>query len=91
MGCNHRLVHNTVNLIKIRRYTKKCSGIETFSITSFLSRLRVKNLHLLQTIAEAVGDWYFSRDRKKEIDCAYPCDRTCKNLIPASGNSLINL
>ncbi|KAI4351726.1 hypothetical protein L6164_006052 [Bauhinia variegata] len=35
-----------------------------------------------KTIAEAVGDWYFSRNRSKEIDCAYPCDRTCKNLIP---------
>ncbi|XP_041005815.1 pectin acetylesterase 9 [Juglans microcarpa x Juglans regia] len=35
-----------------------------------------------KTIAEAVGDWYFSRRVTKEIDCAYPCDRTCHNLIP---------
>nr|KYP74789.1 Protein notum isogeny [Cajanus cajan] len=35
-----------------------------------------------KTIAEAVGDWYFSRDRTKKIDCAYPCDATCHNLIP---------
>ncbi|KAK4283075.1 hypothetical protein QN277_000070 [Acacia crassicarpa] len=35
-----------------------------------------------KTIAEAVGDWYFGRDRTKEIDCAYPCDKTCHNLIP---------
>ncbi|RYQ94048.1 hypothetical protein Ahy_B09g100249 isoform B [Arachis hypogaea] len=35
-----------------------------------------------KTIAEAVGDWYFSRTRSKEIDCPYPCDTTCHNLIP---------
>ncbi|KAJ7969943.1 Pectin acetylesterase [Quillaja saponaria] len=35
-----------------------------------------------KTIAEAVGDWYFSRNITKEIDCAYPCDTTCHNLIP---------
>ncbi|XP_020210009.1 pectin acetylesterase 9 [Cajanus cajan] len=35
-----------------------------------------------KTIAEAVGDWYFSRNTSKEIDCAYPCDSTCHNLIP---------
>lgn len=35
-----------------------------------------------RTIAEAVGDWYFGRRRiHKLIDCAYPCDRTCHNLI----------
>ncbi|EPS71601.1 hypothetical protein M569_03158, partial [Genlisea aurea] len=32
-----------------------------------------------QTIAEAVGDWYFDRRISKKIDCAYPCDRTCHN------------
>lgn len=35
-----------------------------------------------KTIAEAVGDWYFSRRNTKEIDCAYPCDSTCHNIIP---------
>ncbi|KAL8148296.1 hypothetical protein AgCh_005607 [Apium graveolens] len=34
-----------------------------------------------KTIAEAVGDWYFGRSAAKEIDCAYPCDNTCHNLI----------
>ncbi|KAK1399526.1 Pectin acetylesterase [Heracleum sosnowskyi] len=34
-----------------------------------------------KTIAEAVGDWYFERRATKEIDCAYPCDDTCHNLI----------
>ncbi|KAG2711327.1 hypothetical protein I3760_04G071800 [Carya illinoinensis] len=36
-----------------------------------------------KSIAEAVGDWYFNRRMStQEIDCAYPCDRTCHNLIP---------
>ncbi|XP_074349172.1 pectin acetylesterase 9 isoform X2 [Apium graveolens] len=34
-----------------------------------------------KTIADAVGDWYFGRRVTKEIDCAYPCDSTCHNLI----------
>lgn len=32
-------------------------------------------------IALAVGDWYFERSRVKDIDCAYPCDKTCHNLV----------
>lgn len=32
-------------------------------------------------IALAVGDWYFDRARVKAIDCAYPCDKTCHNLV----------
>ncbi|XP_059435668.1 pectin acetylesterase 12-like [Corylus avellana] len=32
-------------------------------------------------IAESVGDWYFDRVDVKAIDCAYPCDSTCHNLV----------
>ncbi|KAF3787380.1 Pectin acetylesterase 7 [Nymphaea thermarum] len=32
-------------------------------------------------IAAAVWDWYFERSEIKETDCAYPCDKTCHNLI----------
>ncbi|CAF2264226.1 BnaA04g27440D [Brassica napus] len=33
-------------------------------------------------VAETVGDWYFDRAKNiKAIDCAYPCDKTCHNLI----------
>ncbi|XP_028792359.1 pectin acetylesterase 12-like isoform X1 [Neltuma alba] len=32
-------------------------------------------------IAIAVGDWYFDRQVVKAIDCAYPCDKTCHNLV----------
>lgn len=32
-------------------------------------------------IALAVGDWYFNRAGVKAIDCPYPCDKTCHNLV----------
>lgn len=35
----------------------------------------------MQGIAESVGDWYFDRRNVKAIDCAYPCDKTCHNLV----------
>ncbi|XP_031131637.1 pectin acetylesterase 12-like isoform X1 [Ipomoea triloba] len=34
-----------------------------------------------KAIALAVGDWYFDRANVKYIDCAYPCDKTCHNLV----------
>ena len=45
-----------------------------------------------EAISKIVGDWYFGRgDVVKEIDCPYPCDKTCHNLIPASTtDSLVN-
>ncbi|XP_021730078.1 pectin acetylesterase 9-like [Chenopodium quinoa] len=36
-----------------------------------------------KTIAEAVGDWYFERNETKLIDCPYPCNSSCHNIIPA--------
>uniref|UniRef100_A0A0E0R278 Pectin acetylesterase n=1 Tax=Oryza rufipogon TaxID=4529 RepID=A0A0E0R278_ORYRU len=38
------------------------------------------------TIAELVGEWYFERGPGIEIDCAYPCDSTCHNIIPSNQN-----
>ncbi|KAF9669791.1 hypothetical protein SADUNF_Sadunf13G0001100 [Salix dunnii] len=32
-------------------------------------------------IALAVGDWYFDRAGEKAIDCPYPCDNSCHNLV----------
>ncbi|KAJ6853774.1 pectin acetylesterase 12-like [Iris pallida] len=32
-------------------------------------------------IAKSVGDWYFDRSEEKLIDCPYPCDGTCHNLV----------
>ncbi|KAL8089164.1 pectin acetylesterase 6-like [Apium graveolens] len=32
-------------------------------------------------IAKSVGDWFFDRSGVKLIDCPYPCDKTCHNLM----------
>ncbi|KAJ6796196.1 pectin acetylesterase 12-like [Iris pallida] len=32
-------------------------------------------------IAKSVGDWYFDRSEEKLVDCPYPCDKTCHNLV----------
>ncbi|CAL0300161.1 unnamed protein product [Lupinus luteus] len=34
-----------------------------------------------KAIALAVGSWYFDRAPVKDIDCPYPCDNTCHNLV----------
>lgn len=34
-----------------------------------------------KAVAIAVGDWYFDRSAVKLIDCPYPCDNTCHNLV----------
>ncbi|KAK9291313.1 hypothetical protein L1049_019258 [Liquidambar formosana] len=34
-----------------------------------------------KAIALAVGDWYFDRSGVKAIDCPYPCDKSCHNLV----------
>ncbi|XP_015570617.2 pectin acetylesterase 12 [Ricinus communis] len=34
-----------------------------------------------KAVAIAVGDWYFDRSGVKLIDCPYPCDNTCHNLV----------
>ncbi|KAK3166633.1 hypothetical protein QOZ80_1AG0048330 [Eleusine coracana subsp. coracana] len=34
-----------------------------------------------KTAAEAVGDWFFGRREVKEIDCEYPCNPTCYNVV----------
>jgi len=39
------------------------------------------SMMFVQTVAESVGDWYFDRTTVKAIDCPYPCDKTCHNLI----------
>ncbi|KAM0951276.1 putative pectinacetylesterase/NOTUM [Dioscorea sansibarensis] len=32
-------------------------------------------------IATSVGEWYFDRAGVQAIDCPYPCDKTCHNLV----------
>ncbi|WVZ23005.1 hypothetical protein V8G54_001549 [Vigna mungo] len=33
------------------------------------------------TIAKAVGDWFYGRGSFDQIDCNYPCNPTCQNLV----------
>ncbi|KAF9595238.1 hypothetical protein IFM89_038092 [Coptis chinensis] len=40
-----------------------------------------KEIVVMQGIAQSVGDWYFDRSGVKEIDCPYPCDKSCHNLV----------
>uniref|UniRef100_A0A803M2Q1 Pectin acetylesterase n=1 Tax=Chenopodium quinoa TaxID=63459 RepID=A0A803M2Q1_CHEQI len=37
-----------------------------------------------QTVAEAVGDWYFERNVTKLIECPYPCSASCYHSVPAA-------
>ncbi|KAL2922326.1 Pectin acetylesterase 2 [Bienertia sinuspersici] len=32
-------------------------------------------------ISESVGNWFFDQAETKIVDCPYPCDRTCHNLV----------
>ncbi|GJR03709.1 pectin acetylesterase 8-like protein [Tanacetum coccineum] len=34
-----------------------------------------------KTIGRAVGDWFYDRSPFQEIDCPYPCDKTCHNRV----------
>ncbi|RLN30166.1 pectin acetylesterase 5-like [Panicum miliaceum] len=53
-----------------------CQSLNSFTWHSPTSP-RVNN----KSIAEAVGDWFFDRREVKEIDCEYPCNPTCHNLV----------
>ncbi|KAK7855103.1 pectin acetylesterase 10 [Quercus suber] len=45
---------------------------------SYFHSLLVINL---QGVAESVGNWYFDRADIKAVDCPFPCDKTCHNLV----------
>nr|CAB3475069.1 unnamed protein product [Digitaria exilis] len=49
---------------------------------SWISRISPR-LHN-KTIAAAVGDWYFGREKVKYIDCEYPCNPTCSSRLPTA-------
>ncbi|KAK9165655.1 hypothetical protein Scep_000846 [Stephania cephalantha] len=34
-----------------------------------------------KSVALSVGDWFFDRVGVSAIDCPYPCDNTCHNLV----------
>ncbi|KAK9167205.1 hypothetical protein Scep_002396 [Stephania cephalantha] len=35
----------------------------------------------IKSVALSVGDWFFDRVGVNAIDCPYPCDNTCHNLV----------
>ncbi|KAK9151997.1 hypothetical protein Syun_010306 [Stephania yunnanensis] len=37
--------------------------------------------NLITSVALSVGDWFFDRVGVSAIDCPYPCDNTCHNLV----------
>ncbi|KAK9151745.1 hypothetical protein Syun_010054 [Stephania yunnanensis] len=37
------------------------------------------------SVALSVGDWFFDRVGVSAIDCPYPCDNTCHNLVSNNG------
>ncbi|KAL5859380.1 hypothetical protein ACOSQ4_000676 [Xanthoceras sorbifolium] len=44
-----------------------------------------------KSIARSVGDWYYDRVAVKAIDCPYPCDNTCHNLVQNDVTSTITI
>lgn len=38
-------------------------------------------LKYMQGIAQSVGNWFFDRAGIQAVGCAYPCDKTCHNLV----------
>ena len=51
-----------------------------FSHVKFTSETLIILVNM-QTMAEAVGDWFFDRREVKELDCAYPCNPMCHDLV----------
>lgn len=55
--------------------------------------LNIVSLLCIQTIGKAVGDWFYDRKVVQLIDCTYPCNPTCKDLVEDSlqGQQIANL
>jgi O-palmitoleoyl-L-serine hydrolase len=70
---NSPMIHNKVFVI----YHNKLYLHVPFRVASV-------NMMEFQKIAEVIGDWYFERGATKMIDCTYPCDSTCHNIIPSN-------
>ncbi|XP_047320291.1 pectin acetylesterase 8-like [Impatiens glandulifera] len=34
-----------------------------------------------KTMAEAVGEWFYDKNLFRQLDCPYPCDKTCHNTV----------
>ncbi|KAK9142940.1 hypothetical protein Syun_012340 [Stephania yunnanensis] len=52
-------------------------------VTALWPRRDLEFMHHIGTksVALSVGDWFFDRVGVSAIDCPYPCDNTCHNLV----------
>jgi hypothetical protein len=68
----HYIFHNLLNLFR-------CSSLvdDLQKLIQFLYEKK----NILQTIAKAVGDWFYDRSSFQKIDCPYPCNPTCHNRV----------
>ncbi|RVW55609.1 Pectin acetylesterase 12 [Vitis vinifera] len=66
-----------------RGYWQKCRLNYAYCSSSQIQVLQgdFRKQMLNAGIAQSVGDWYFDRAEVKSIDCPYPCDKTCHNLV----------
>ena len=61
---------------------KVSKNLKSYPITNRSKRLLLTLYNgIMQAVAIAVGDWYFDRAEVKLVDCPYPCDKSCHNLV----------
>ncbi|KAK9087161.1 hypothetical protein Syun_029555 [Stephania yunnanensis] len=54
----------------------------------FNNAIAMLNIWLILSVALSVDDWFFDRVGVSAIDCPYPCDNTCHNLVFKGLNGL---
>ncbi|KAK9162742.1 hypothetical protein Syun_003644 [Stephania yunnanensis] len=55
-------------------------GERTFGVLTKID-LMDKGTNAVDSVTLSVGDWFFDRVEVSAIDCPYPCDNTCHNLV----------
>lgn len=79
------LLANTVSACTIFSLLQNIWFIIVFPFISSWKANSVTCMHdILQTIAKAVGDWFYERHPFRQIDCSYPCNPTCRNRVFAA-------
>ncbi|KAK9142512.1 hypothetical protein Syun_011912 [Stephania yunnanensis] len=69
----------TSDAIKISREVDP-KGERTFGVLTKID-LMDKGTNAVDSVTLSVGDWFFDRVGVSAIDCPYPCDNTCHNLV----------
>ncbi|MCH93895.1 protein notum-like [Trifolium medium] len=65
----------------VRNCTILFSVKYNISRVSNLDHLPLLQSRWIQTIAQAVADWFFERRPFHQIDCPYPCNPSCHNRV----------